>query len=246
MYKAFAKRCSKRVPVPPAPPGRLWALAAALTLIAQARAQTSAPEGEVVERAVALVAGRVLTLSELEFEASVALIQRGGLQAAAARLDDEALRSALELAIGERLEIDAADKLQAFPIEEGEVDAALRAFRAKFETDADFAKFLQRHEVDVQELAAVLARKLRAEKILDSKIRLRARVSEADVRRYYEQHRSELSGSYEEMRSKLREKLVRDRYAALAREELVQIRKGVDVRLIAPFARAPSGGEALP
>src|SRR5262245_34372054 len=246
MYKVFANRCSKTLPAARARVWSLLALATGLAAAGRGHAQVSDPDGVVVERAVALVQGHVLTLSELEFEASVALIQRGGVQAAVTYLDDEALRSALELAIGERLEVESADKLQAFPIGEGEVNAALRAFRAKFASEAEFNAFLQRHQVDVQELAALLARKLRAEKILDSKIRLRARVSEAEVRRYYEQHRSELSGSYEELRSKLREKLVRDRYAALAREELLQIRKGVDVRLIAPFARPSSGGEASP
>lgn len=232
--------------MPVAPACLPWVATAMLAAGATGWAQSGAPEGAVLERAVAVVSGRVLTLSELEFEARVALIQRGGVHAAAAHLDDEALRSALELAIGERLETDAADKLQAFPVEEGELDAAVRAFRAKFDGERDFARFLERYEANVQELAAVLARKIRAEKILDSKIRLRARVSEADVKRYYEQHRTELSGSYDELRSKLREKLVRDRYAALAREELHQIRKGVDVRLIAPFARAQRGREASP
>ncbi len=221
-----------------------WAPVALLAIGAATQAQPQAKDGVVIERVVALIDGRVLTLSELEFEARVALIQRGGVQAATAPLDDQALRGALELAIGERLETDAADKLQAFPPEEGEVDAAVRTFQAKFDTEAQFSGFLQRHQADVQELAAVLARRLRAEKILDSKIRLRARVSEAEVKRYYEEHQSELSGTYEELRSKLREKLVRDRYAALASEELSQIRKGVDVRLVAPFARAQSGQEA--
>jgi len=81
-----------------------------------------------------------------------------------------------------------------------------------------------------------LARRLRAEKILDSKISLRARVSEAEIRRFYDEHRSALAGSYDEVRGQIREKLVRDRYATLAREELLQVRKGADVRMIAPFA----------
>ncbi len=221
----------------------VWAISSVL-LSGAVQSPREAPEGRVIDRVVALVGGRVITLSELEFEARVALIERGGVDAAGAPLNDEALRSALDLAIGERLETEAADKLQAFRLDEGEVDAALREFKSKFRTNSDFSGFLARHEADEQQLSAVLARRLRAEKILDSKVSLRARVSDAEVRRFYDEHRSELGGSYDEVRSRVREKLVRDRYAALAREELMQIRKGVDVRMIAPFARQPAQAEA--
>ena len=210
-----------------------------LLLVGAGIGPSGAPDDGVIDRAVALVAGRVITLSELEFEARVALIDRGGLEAANAPLDNQALRSALELALGERLETAAADKLQTFQLEDGEIEAAVRKFKSKFASNAELASFLARHEADESQLAAVLARRLRAEKILDSKISLRARVSDAEIRRFYDEHRSELVGSYDEVRSQIREKLVRDRYATLAREELLQVRKGADVRMIAPFAAEP-------
>ncbi len=193
--------------------------------------------GRVIDRVVALVGGHVITLSELEFEARVALIQRGGLEAATAPLDDRSLRAALELAVAERLETDAADRLQVFNLEESEVDSALSDFKSKFGTKAELAAFLARQEADEQQLAALLARRLRVEKIVDSKVGLKARVSDAEMRRFYDVHRSELGGSYEQARAAIRTKLLRERYAELGREEMNQIRKGADVRMIAPFAR---------
>jgi hypothetical protein len=221
-----------------------WVLAPAVQ--AQNTASTSAassPTGRVVDRVVALVEGRMITLSELDFEARVALIQKGGVEAAHRPLDDEALKGALDLVIGEWLETLAADKLQAFPAEQeqSEVELALTAFRARFQTAQEFDRFLEQHQADPQQLKAILERRLRAEKILDSKVRLRARVTESDLRRYYDQHRTELGERFEAVRSRLREKLTRERYAAAAREELAQIRKGADVRLVAPFARGALG-----
>jgi hypothetical protein len=213
-----------------------WATCSLLLAAASGAAQGLDPA--VIDQAVALVQGQLITLSELQFEARVALIQRGALAAAEAPLDAQALRSALELAIGERLETEAAERLQAFHLEEGEVESAMREFKSKFPSESELARFLAKHEADEQQLAAVLARRLRAEKILDSRIRLRARVSEAEVRQFYEDHRAELGSSgYDEARARIREKLFRDRYSALANEELRQLRKGVDVRMIAPFAR---------
>lgn len=214
------------------------------------------PDGQIVDRVVAVVrlrsgvSGRsvpepgatplpadVITLSGLDFEARVALVQRGAIRAATEPLDEDALKGALEYAISERLLAGEADALDAWRVEGSEVESAVRALRARFGSPADFAAFLARHEADEQALARVLERSLRASKVLDSKVRLRAQVSEADVRRYYDAHRAELGKSYEEVRAALREKLVRDRYQQLAEAELEQLRRTHDVRRVAPFAR---------
>jgi hypothetical protein len=239
-----------------------WAArAASLTLVVAGIAGGSvafaqSPRGEIVDRVVALVrlrsgvGGRptsepgaaplpadVITLSGLEFEARVALVQRGAIRAATEPLDEEALRGALEYAISERLLAGEADALDAWRVEAADVEAAVRAFRERFANRSDFAAFLARHEADEQALARVLERSLRASKVLDSKVRLRAQVPEAEVRRYYEAHRSELGKSYDEVRGALRDKLVRERYQQLAEAELEQLRRTHDVRRIAPFAR---------
>ncbi len=198
----------------------------------------------VIDRTVALVEGRVITLSELDFEARVELIQRGA--SADAALDDEALGSALQLSIAEWLENIEADKLQAFPVEEGEVEAVLRQFRSRFDSELDFSRFLERHEADLQQLSSLLARQLRAQKVLDSRVRLRARASDAEVRRYYEEHRAELGPSFEKVREQIQEKLFREHYQELAKAEVRQLRRGADVRLIAPFARAFAAREGRP
>ena len=214
------------------------------------------PDGQIVDRVVAVVrlrsgvSGRsvsepgpaplpadVITLSGLDFEARVALVQRGAIRAATEPLDEDALQGALEYAISERLLAGEAEALDAWRVEGSEVESAVRAFRGRFGSPADFAAFLARHEADEQALARVLERSLRASKVLDSKVRLRAQVSEADVRRYYDAHRAELGKSYEEVRAALREKLVRDRYQQLAEAELEQLRRTHDVRRVAPFPR---------
>jgi hypothetical protein len=209
-------------------------------LAATAHAQSAGAAGEVLDRAVAQVDGRVITQSELEFEARVALVRAGGVEAAFAPLDDSALKDALDLAIGQRLEEREADKLQAYPLDEGEVEAAVTAFKARFPAAPEYERFLARYEADAQQVAAILGRSLRTAKILDGKLRLRAQVSEAEVRRAYDRSAADLSpATYEELREPLRQKLVSERMKQLTAAELVLVRRGADVRLIAPFARAP-------
>ncbi len=200
-------------------------------------AEAPAGESRVIDRVVAVIGTQVLTLSELEFEARVSLVQRGGVRAAEVSLDEQTLRGALELAINQRLLVTGADRLQAFQAERSEVEARLKAFRERFDSEPALLAFLARHDADLEQLTVVLERGVRAERILDSRIRLRAQVSEAEVRRYWEQHKAKLGGPYESLRDTLREKLVQERYRQLAKEEFAQVRASARVRRVAPFAR---------
>jgi hypothetical protein len=198
-----------------------------------------APAGglPVVDRAVASVEGQVITQTELELEARLALIARGAVTAASAPLDDQALRGALDLVIGKRLQLAEADRLRAAAVSGEEVETAVKALRGRFPSQQAYDQFLSRHDADPQLIATLVGGSLRAERFLDSKLRLRAQVSEGEVRAYYQQHAERLGGSYADWRLRLREKLFRERYAQLAAQELAQMRRAADVRLIAPFTR---------
>jgi hypothetical protein len=213
---------------------------AAPPLVAQVAPRATASqeaEARVVDRVVAVIEGQVLTLSELRFEARVALVQRGGMQALESPLDEDTLRGALDFIIHQRVQVLNADRLQAFPAEPAEVQVRLAAFQARVGGEAALGRFLARHDMDLAGLEQVLARGLRAERILDSRIRLRAQVGETEVRRYFEQHAAEYPAGYEAVRAAIRETLVRERYGALAAEELAQVRSSAQVRRVAPFAR---------
>jgi hypothetical protein len=200
-----------------------------------------AAESRVIDRVVAVIGTQVLTLSELEFEARVTLVQRGGVRAAEVQLDEQTLRGALELAINQRLLVAGADRLQAFQAERSEVEARLRTFRDRFEDETSLLAFLARHDADLEQLTAVLERSVRAERILDSRIRLRAQVSEAEVRRYWEEHKGTLGGPFEAVRDTLKEKLFRERYNQLAKDEFKLVRESARIRRVAPFARIREG-----
>jgi hypothetical protein len=201
---------------------------------------------QVVDRVVVVVEGQVITQSELEFEARVFLVGHGALGASDGTLDTPALRSALELAINQRLQEREAEKLKAFPVEPGEIESAMASFRARFSTMGEYQAFLSRNEADELQLVTVLSRGLRAEKMLDSKLKLRAQISESDVRAYYDQHSGELSGTYAELRQALREKLFREKYTRMAAAEVTQLRQKADIRSVAPFARQAAGQRSEP
>jgi len=97
----------------------------------------------VLDRVVALVDGRVLSWSQLDFEARVMLIDRGGVDAATAPLDASTLQNALDLAVAQRAATAEADKLNAYPVEPAEIDQRLRTFESRFPNTAAFQSFIE-------------------------------------------------------------------------------------------------------
>lgn len=186
----------------------------------------------MLDRAVASVQGKVISASQLEFEARVLLVNAGGVQAAFAQLDHEALVSGLRAIIDQRLALLEADKLEAYPLEPGELERAIAAFRARFESEARFAAFLAQHEAALEDLAEVLRRSLRAQRALEGKLRLRAQVPEREARAVQAVRPELRDAPLEDVRAML----VQQRFAELVKKELAEQRRQVDVRLLGPYA----------
>lgn len=185
-----------------------------------------------LDRSVASIEGRVITWSQLQFEARVLLIAGGGVQAAFADLDQQALDSSLRAMVDQRLALVEADKLEAYPLEAGELEASIAAFRTKFPSEERFAAFLDAHEADLNDLAEVLRRSLRAQRALEGKLRLRAQVNESDARAYQAEHKELKAMPLENVRSML----MQQRFGDLVKKELAEQRRTVDVRLLGPFS----------
>ncbi|HEY1335258.1 MAG TPA: hypothetical protein VGF31_13440 [Myxococcaceae bacterium] len=188
-------------------------------------------DARVLDRVVALVDGRVLSWSQLDFEARVMLIDRGGVEAATAPLDAATIQNALDLAIAQRAATAEADKLNAYPVEPAELDQRLRTFESRFPSSAAFESLLKAHDADRASLAEVLARAVRTEKFIEGRVRLRSQVPESDVRKAWEADRG--GKSWEDARGPLRERMQRERAFVLAREALAQLRTSIPVRIIA-------------
>lgn len=188
--------------------------------------------GQVYDRAVALVDGHVITSNELDFEARIFLIRNGGPGAAHGELGPQAQSSALEALIGQRLLVAEADKLKTYVLEDEVLDRELRAFKERMSSESALAAFLKEHQADEAMLVAVLGRFVRAQRVLDSKFKLRAQVGDAEVIRYLAEH-PELKALPLE---RVRQKLVKDRFVALTTEALREQRQTADVRLFGPWA----------
>jgi peptidyl-prolyl cis-trans isomerase SurA len=155
--------------------------------------------GEVVDRVAATVNGDVVTLSDLE--------ERAGAEwARAARMDpgparDEARRAALRRAfdviVAEKLLSKQAEALQ-LETTDAQVDAAIADIKARNRfDDAQLDRALAEQGMDRTSFRQQVRRELETYQVLQYKVRGRVKLSDADVKNYYQTHPQEFGGEEE-------------------------------------------------
>jgi hypothetical protein len=204
--------------------------------IALALALAAPAGGGIVEEVVAVVRNppsapaRVVTLTKLAEEARIALVSRGATAAATGPLDRAALRAALEWLLDQMLVSDEAAKLRLDEVDQEAVRAELRRFQGRFDTLSEYEAFLARSELSEDELAATLARMVRVERYVKSRVGRGARVEEDEVDRWLRDRGAPDAPAA--ARAAARERLVEERAAAGVRELLLELRSRAEIRLI--------------
>jgi hypothetical protein len=199
----------------------------------QAAAQSDAGR-QRLDRVVASIAGDAITERQLEFETRVIFIYEGGVRAATATLDQQALGVGLAEVIADSVAVAEAKRIDAYTLEPGELDGALVRFREQIADEA-LNQLLLSADADMGDVRRVLERRLRATRVWDSRLRLKAQVSEVDLRKYKETHPEAKDLSPDA----LRRVLYRRRYDELKAIELKAARRQYDVRLRVSSAPVP-------
>jgi hypothetical protein len=199
------------------------------------------PAGRVLERVVAVVrnpssaAPRPLTLTRLDEEARVALVMQGAQQASFAPLDDAARRALLRWVIDQWLVADEAVRLRVDDVPAEDLKWALSGFRLRFADEPTYLRFLASAELPEDELQAILARGLRVQRFLDSRLGRSAKVSEDEVTRWLAGQGVLAPTAVE--RDAARSRLVAERMETLVKQLLVELRARADIRVLAPELR---------
>jgi hypothetical protein len=221
-------------------------IAALLATLALASPAPTPEHGRVVEEVVAVVrnpAGappRVITLTKLIEEARVALVARGATEAATRPLDPEALRAALDWLLDQMLVADEAARLKLDDVDGKEIEAELRRFQERFASDALYRRFLEATELPEEELALALARGLRVQRYVESRVGRTARVSDGEVDRWLRARGAEPAPG--PAREAARAQLSEERAEAQVKDLLAELRGRADVRVLDPLRGPPGQG----
>jgi peptidyl-prolyl cis-trans isomerase SurA len=150
----------------------------------------SAGHAELIDRVVAAVNNDVITLSELRqtvaFNAAL-----GGDTGNGRRVEAETLQGI----INRRLLLQEAYRLKVAEVSDQDVAAEVARLRQRLGTEAAFQDLLARTDLNEPQLARILGERLLAERFIEKKIGLFARVSRDDAQSYYKEHADEFKGS---------------------------------------------------
>lgn len=217
-----------------------------LIALAAADAPPAPPSGRVVEQVVAVVrnppgaATRVVTLTKLVEEARIALVARGAVEAAFQPLDAEALRAALDWLLSEMVVSDEAARLGVGEADRELVAKEVRRFEARLAGPGELDRFLAASELGEDGLSAALARSLRVQRYLASRVGAGARVADDEVDAYVRARG--LATQTRAAREAVREELAEARASAQVKELVSELRGRAEIRILDPELRPRAGG----
>src|SRR6266545_3942623 len=215
----------------------------------------AASPGDVVDRVAATVDGEVVTLSELEDRAGSAYARAEKLPPGKERDEarSEALRRAFDQIVAEKLLQKQARVLQ-LDVTEQQVDAAVEDIKTRNHfSDEELDRALGEQGLDRAAFRAQVRRELETYQVMQAKVRGRVKVSDEDLKNYYQTHPQEFGGEEEiharhiflplaEGASPADEAKVRAQgEKALRRREIVRRREGRDQE---PPPRGAGGPDA--
>lgn len=221
-----------------------------ILLLALAGAPAAAPAvappagATVVEEVVAVVrnppgaAARPITLSRLTEEARIVLVSRGGAEAAFRPIDDRALAATLAWLVDQTLLSDEAARLQLAEVGRDQAAAELRRFQSRFADPGAWSRFLASTGLTEDEVSAVLARMLRVDRYLETRLGKGGAVDDLEVAAYARERglQAESRATREAVRARLGEL----KLEAALKDLLADLRSRADVRILEPRL-APAG-----
>jgi peptidyl-prolyl cis-trans isomerase SurA len=159
----------------------------------------AASPGEVVDRLAATVDGEVVTLSEIEERAAGELRRAAALPEVADRdaAHTRALRRAFDQIVSEKLLEKQAKALQ-LEVSDAQVDAAIEDIKQRNHfDDAQLDRALSEQGLERAVFRAQVRRELETYQVMQAKVRGKVKVSDDDLKNYYQTHPQEFGGEEE-------------------------------------------------
>ncbi|HLT30068.1 MAG TPA: hypothetical protein VK013_08490 [Myxococcaceae bacterium] len=200
-----------------------------------------AGEGMLLDAAVAMLGEQLITRSDLIFEARVRALAAQGPLGLSRSIDQAQLARTLETSLLGRLLAQEAERLGVPPLTEAEKHAQLAQLEAQAGGPALLDAFLTRHGADRAQLLGLIERWEQASRALDVRVRVRAQVTEAEIREAHAESGS--TRPYAEERERLARELRRERSRAVAARERARLMESASIRRLAPWARADAGAD---
>ena len=152
----------------------------------------------LIDRVAATVDGEVITLSEIEERAAGELRRADVLQGKERdEAHDRALRRAFDQLVSEKL-LEKQAKILQLDVTEAQVDAAVEDIKVRNHFDDEqLDRALDGQGLDRKTFRAQIRRELESYQVMQAKVRGRVKVTDDDLRNYYQTHPQEFGGEAE-------------------------------------------------
>jgi hypothetical protein len=205
------------------------AIVAAVVVAALALAAPRA-RAQLIDRILAVVAGRPITLSD------VTAATRLGLVAGAAEAGDRQ-QVVLNALIDRQLQLVEVNRYLPPEPPAAAIDADVAQVRARFDSQAAFDRALEETGVGDAQLRAYVRDTLRIEGYLRQRFGASSQPSEDEIVRYYRAHEAAFTVNgalqpYASVRDEARRRVLEERTASLVRDWIAGLRRRGDVTLL--------------
>lgn len=205
-------------------------------LAAQPAVPARAPERVALEAVAAVVDRKVVTVTEVEAEARLAVLEKAGAAAAGEPLDGRLLRTMLDHVVTQELLAVEARRTLAVVIKEGVVESKVQALREGFATPEEAHAFFSRHAIDDELLRARARRDLMNQALLSEVLARAGQPTDDEVKRSLNDPRADAARIGVE-----KERLLRARRDQAFADLMMRLKRELDVRVVANFDGALDG-----
>ncbi|MBI5181739.1 MAG: SurA N-terminal domain-containing protein [Nitrospirae bacterium] len=143
-------------------------------------------EAKIIERVAAVVNNRIITLSALNTAIEMNKVKGGG-----GLLDEKTmLEKALWGLIDRGLLINEAERFGMAKASDAEIGEAVNKIRNLYPTASEFEGLLSAIGIDMEGLQLYLSEEIITNRFIDQRIRFFVRISDADIKRFYNENLS--------------------------------------------------------
>jgi parvulin-like peptidyl-prolyl isomerase len=189
-----------------------------------------AARGQLIDRILAVVAGRPITLSDVAAALRLGLVADGGEAG-------DGQQAVLNALIDRELQLVEVNRYLPPEPPAAEIDARVARVRARFDSQAAFDRALEETGVSAALLRAHIRDTLRIEGYLRQRFGASSQPSEDEILRYYRAHEAAFTANgalqpYASARDEARRRVIEERTASLVRDWMAGLRRRGNVTVL--------------